>query len=137
VPRSARLPRRRADLLAARLDLDVGSARLCLACLSIVAHALDDGDRHEIQGRLMQITETLWVEGLEADALAAVRDACDRGVRDAPAALADLEEDGGRTPVARAIVLCLARQLLRRERVEAQVASLVRDRLERTWPELN
>jgi len=124
-------------VLAARLDLDVGSARLCLACLSIVADALDGGDRHEIQGRLMQMTETLWVEGLDEQALAAVRDACARGLRDAPAALEDLEQDGGRTPMARAIVLCLARQLRRRERIEAQLTSLARHRLERTWPELN
>jgi len=85
----------------------------------------------------MQITETLWVEGLDEHALGAVRDACDRGLRDAPAALADLEEDGGRTPIARAIVLCLARQLRRRERVEEHLASVARDRLARTWPELN
>ena len=111
--------------------------RICLACLSIVAFALDDCDRHEIQGRLMQMTVPLWEEGLAEPAIAAVREACDRGVRDAPAALADLERNGGRTPIARAIVLCLARQLRRRARVEAQLAKLARERLESTLPELN
>jgi hypothetical protein len=119
------------------LRLDLGSTRICLACLSIVAFALDDCSRHEIQGRLMQLTLPLWEEGLAEPALAAVRDACDRGVPDAQAALVDLERDGARTPIARAIVLCLARQLRRRARIEAQLASLARDRLERTLPELN
>ncbi len=115
----------------------MGSTRVCLACLSIVAFALDDCDRHEIQGRLMQMTVPLWEEGLAEPALAAVREACDRGLRDAPSALADLERDGGRTPIARAIVLCLARQLRRRARIEAELARLARDRLDRTVPELN
>lgn len=135
--RSTQLPRHRADRLAAQLRLRLDSTRVCLACLSIVAFALDGGDRHEIQGGLMQVTETLWLEGLAEPAVAAVRDACDRGLRDAPTALADLERDGGRTPIARAIVLCLARQLRRRARIEAHLASLARERLARTLPELN
>lgn len=137
MPRSAQLPRNRADRLARQLRLDLGSTRICLACLSIVAFALDGGDRHEIQGRLMQMTGTLWEEGLAEPALAAVREACDRGLPDAEAARADLEREGGRTPIARAIVLCLARQLRRRARVEARLAKLARERLDRTLPELN
>lgn len=137
MPRSAQLPRRRADRLAAQLRLTLESTRICLACLSMVAFALDDCNRHEIQGRLMQLTVPLWEEGLAEPALTAVREACGRGLPDAPAALADLERAGGRTPIARAIVLCLARQLRRRARIEAQLAGLARDRLERTLPELN
>jgi hypothetical protein len=137
VTRAAQLPRRRADRLAGRLRLRLDSTRVCLACLSIVAFALDDCNRHEIQGRLMQLTVPLWEEGLAEPALAAVREACDRGVPDAEAALADLERHGGRTPVARAIVLCLARQLRRRARIEAELTSRARERLERTLPELN
>jgi len=137
VPRSAQLPRRRADELAGRLRLDLDSTRICLACLSIVAFALDGGNRHEIQGRLVALTHTLWDEGLAEPALAAVREARDRGVRDAPAALADLERDGGRTPIARAIVLCLAEQLRHRADIEARVREVARGRLARTTPELN
>jgi hypothetical protein len=103
----------------------------------MVAFSLDGGNRNEVQGRLMELTLPLWDEGLAEPALAAVREACDRGLRDAPAALADLEQSGGRTPIARAIVLSLARQLRRRARVEARLASLARDRLDRTFPELN
>jgi hypothetical protein len=137
VPRSDHLPRNRADRVAADLRLDLGSMRVCLACLSFVAFALDGGNRHEIQGQLMQMTETLWHEGLEEPALAAMRDACRRGVRDAPAALADLEEAGGRTPIARAIVLCLAEQLRRRARIESRVREAARARLATAFPELN
>jgi len=85
----------------------------------------------------MQLTVPLWEEGLAEPALVAVREGCDRGLPDAQAALADLERGGGRTPIARAIVLRLARQLRRRARIEAEVTSLARDRLERTLPELN
>ena len=134
---ASRLPRRRADRLAAALCLDVGSARICLACLSFVSFALERGDRHEVQGQLMQVTENMWHEGLAEHALAAVRDGCDRGLRDATWALADLEEHGGRTPIARAIVLCLAKQLRQRARTESHLTAVARDRLARTWPELN
>lgn len=137
MPSSARLPRRRADRLAAELDLDLSSARICLACLSIVAFALDDGNRHEIQGRLMQMTDTLWHEGLDEHAFAVVREARDLGLRDAALALADLEQGGGRTPIARAIVLRLARQLRHRARVETQIREAARDRLATAFPELN
>ncbi len=62
------------------------------------------------------MTPQLWVDGLAAPALAAVRRAGNRGVPDAAAALADLERHGGDSAVARAIVRRLAEELSRRAR---------------------
>lgn len=134
---TSQLPRRRADRLAAALRIDLGSVRVCPACLSVVAVALDGGNRHEVQGRLVSLTPVLWDEGLAEDALAAVREACRRGLRDAEAALADLERDGGRSPIARAIVLRLARQLGQRARLERHLAAVARKRFDSTFAGLN
>ena len=79
----------------------------------------------------------LWAEGLEEPALAAVRRACKRGVPDAPAALADLERNGGTSPVALAIVRRLAEELSRRTRLELRIEELARGRLPLAPPELN
>jgi phosphoserine phosphatase len=60
------------------------------------------------------MTPDLWFDGLDAQALAAVRRACAAGVPDAEQALADLEARGGRSVVARAIVRRLAGELAER-----------------------
>lgn len=109
------LPVSRADELAAELELDLDCG-VCLACLSFVSVALDRGDPVEISRELRQMTPDLWEEGLADPALAAVRRARDRGVPDAEAALADLDERSGRSAVARAIVKRLAGQLVHRAR---------------------
>jgi hypothetical protein len=132
----AQLLRRRADALASELHLDLGSTRICLACLSIVAFELEGGSRHEVQGRLVTVTKDLWLEGLSEHALAAVEEAAHRGVPGTEAALADLQRLGG-SPIARAITLRLAWQLLERARNTHSLTSIARDRLDRTWPELN
>jgi hypothetical protein len=137
VPTSAQLPRHRADRLASELLLDVGSARICLACLSIVAFELESGDRYAVQGRLVSITRDLWREGLSELAFAAVEEACHRGLGDAPAALADLEQLGGSSPIARAITMRLARQLLERAERTDRLVDLARNRLSTRFPELN
>lgn len=101
----------RARRLAGRLDLDVDDLQLCIVCLASVSVELDAGDEAGIRGALFTFTPLLWDEGLAEPALAAVERAARRGLRDAPAALADLVERGPRTPMARAIVRRLARQL--------------------------
>jgi hypothetical protein len=126
----------RADALAAVLDLDLDSG-VCYACLGIVSFALDKGDPVEIARELRGMTPYLWADGLAEHALAAVRGACDRGLPDAEAALADLEQRGGRSPVARAIVRRLAGELSRRTRTEMRIEALARDRLGLAPPELN
>jgi hypothetical protein len=125
----------RADALAATLDIDLDRG-ICHACLSFVSFALDRGDRHEIAGELRRWAPDLWADGLAEYALAAVRRACDRGVPDAPAALADLELNGGRSGTARAIVRHLAAELSRRTRTEMRLEARARARLP-SQPELN
>jgi hypothetical protein len=129
-------PQLRADLLATRLDigLDVG---ICYACLSFVSFALDGGDPAEIARETRRVTRDLWDEGLAEPALAAVQRACERGVPDAHAALADLERNRGSSSVARSIVRRLAEELSRRTRTEMRLEALARDRLRLAPPELN
>ena len=128
--------KRRADAVAAALELDLDMG-ICHACLSFVSFALDDGNPAEIAGATRRMTPWLWDEGLADQALAAVRRACDRGVPDAHAALADLELKAGRSAVARSIVRRLAEELSRRTRMEMRVEALARDRLRLAPPELN
>lgn len=91
------------------MGLDSG---ICLACLGVVSMALDGGDPGDIARELRRMTPDLWDDGLSEAAVAAMRRARDRGMADAGAALADLEERGGRSVVARAIVRKLAEELL-------------------------
>jgi hypothetical protein len=97
------------------LDVDLNGG-ICHACLSFVSFALDSDDPSKVAHWLRRMTPDLWSDGLSEQGLAAVRRACERGVVDAPAALADLERRGGRSPVARAIVRRLAEELSRRDR---------------------
>ena len=133
---SSRFTRPRADAFARQLDLDLDSG-VCHACLSFVCFALDTGEPAKISGEVRRMTPDLWADGLAEQALAAVRQACDRGVPDAEAALADLELDGGRSSIARAIVRRLAEELSRRTRLEMRIEALARPRLGLAPPELN
>jgi hypothetical protein len=133
-PRS--LPGTRVDALVATLDVDL-NAPICYACLSFVSFAIDGGDRADIARETRRVTRDMWHEGLAELALGAVRRACDQEIPDAAAALADLERNAGRSAVARAIVLRLARELLRRTRTQMRVRAVARDRLPLAPPELN
>jgi hypothetical protein len=130
------LPQPRADALATMLDLDL-DAGICHACLSFVSLALDEGDPLETARQIRRMTPELWDDGLAEPALAAVRRACELGVPDAEAALADLERHCGRSSVARSIVRRLADELSRRTRTEMRLERLARDRLRLAAPELN
>jgi hypothetical protein len=132
---SPRLSRRRADRLAARLSLDFEAAPICLACLTIVAFG-DDNPR-AVQGRLVSVTPDLWAEGLREYAIDSVTAAMLHGDPDAEAALADLEDGGGTSPVARAIVLRLAQQMRRRAGPSHDVIAFARARFDSTEAELN
>ena len=103
-----------ADALATRLELDLD--RVCHACLCVVSFAIEDGQPRKIAGALRQMTPDLWEDGLDAQALAAAKRACELGVTDARAALAELEQHGGKSIVARAIVKRLAKELSARDR---------------------
>lgn len=129
-------PQRRADAVAKELELDLDGG-VCHACLSFVSFALDGGDPAEVARQVRHMTPALWEDGLAEQALAAVRSACERGVREADAALADLELEGGRSATAHAIVRRLAEDLSQRTRVEMRLESLTRDRPPLARPEWN
>jgi hypothetical protein len=117
--------------LVAALDLDVNAIGICHACLSFVSFPLDDGDEREAKRQARTMTPRLWEEGLDKTALNAVRKACSDGVPGAEPALAELERNGGRSGVARAIVLSLAADLARQTRIE--MAKLERLRQSAEW----
>jgi hypothetical protein len=113
------MTRAQADELVAQLELDLNC--VCPACLCVVSFALEDGEPHKITGALRQMTPDLWADGLDVQALAAAKHACELGLPHAHEAMADLEEHGGRGMVARAIVRRLAAELSAetRRRMEA------------------
>ena len=106
------LTAKRAVELAAKLGIDVYETEICLPCLSIVAFPLDEGDEPKTRGATVSMTPHLWAEGLELPARLALERARARGVKDADLALADVEQAGARTTIARAIVRVLALQLV-------------------------
>lgn len=120
----------------AKLDIGI-DIPICYACLSFVSLSLDRDDPGEARHWARRLAPDLWCEGLEEPALASVRRACARGEPHAAEALADLEERGGRSPVAWAIVLKLAAELSRRVHTEIAVAQVARERLPLAPPELN
>jgi hypothetical protein len=102
---------RQAKGIASQLDLDLDDIPICLACLSFVSMAIDGGDERDVRGQLNRITPDLWAEGLAQPARLSLGRARERGVAGAEAALADVEERGGRSLTAQAIVYRLAADL--------------------------
>ena len=129
------ISRVRAQAFVAQLQLSL--AGVCLACLSFVSFAVDDGDEREVSRQLRVMTPDLWADGLDVQALASVRAACERGIRDGPAALAELESLGPRSVIAREIVRRLAFELVNRTRTEMQLEARAQPRLKLAPPELN
>jgi hypothetical protein len=111
------LTREQADELAAQLDVSLDDG-ICWACLSFVVFPLEQGDSRELTGELRRMTPDIWDDGLDVRALAAARRARDAGVPGASVGLADLERHGGRSVLARALVLRLAGELSRRSQAE-------------------
>jgi len=102
----------RAAELAERLEIPFDG--ICLACLSFVSSAIHTGDERDVRTWVRRMTPDLWHDGLDEVALryvsaAAIDDA------EAAEALADLERDGPRSAMARAIVLDLGRRLAAEE----------------------
>ena len=135
--RTRPFPQQRASAVAAELGLDLDAADVCCACLGIVSLAMDFGDDAEVARELRRMTPDLWADGLDGPALAAVRAAVGRGVPDAEVALADLEQRGGRSAVAREIVRRLAAELSREVHAAVRAHELTRERLALAPPELN
>jgi hypothetical protein len=96
--------------LAAELGLDVHDLPICLACLSVVTMAIDEGEGRAIAAAVRRMTPDLWAEGLEQPVRTALRRARDREVAGAEAALLDVNARGARSAVAKATVRVLAEQ---------------------------
>jgi hypothetical protein len=135
MPRSRFTPAR-ADALAALLDVPVDCG-ICLACLSFVSMAVDGGDPKDVAREARRMTPDLWHEGLAAPALAAAARAVRAGLPDAPLALDDLEANGGRSAVARALVRRLAAELSRQVHDEIRFEERMRRGAPRGRAELN
>lgn len=93
----------RARELARAVEVGL-DAPICLACLSFVSMAFDEGDPRPVAREGRRIAPDLWDEGLGVAAIGAARRAARAGDRLAQAALDALEAEGGRSPVARALV---------------------------------
>jgi hypothetical protein len=101
-----------ADALAARLELDLFTAGICLLCLTFVAFPLDSGDDAEYRRALRQFTPILWSEGLALPAQAALTKLARAGDKHAREALADIADRGARATIVRAIVSHLAADMV-------------------------
>jgi len=123
--------------LAAGLDLDVNTIRICHACLSYVSFPLDDGDLARARREARRMAFDLWHEGLAEPLLEALDRARGEGLHGAEAALLDVREQGPRSPVVRAVVLRLVGDLAARARAENVVIAAARPRLPLVPPDLN
>ena len=123
--------------LAARLDLDVDRINICIACLSFVSIPLGHGDERTARREARKMAPMLWEEGLAEPALAAVRKARDEGVPGAEAALGELEQRGGDSAAARAIVLRLAADEAAHAHVRHRLLAAALPRLRAARPESN
>ena len=135
-PLTKKLTQQQAEAVARALVVGL-DAPICLACLSFVSMAVDKGDPKDIAARVRCITPDLWSEGLAGPALAAARRAVAAGVPDADRALAELERHGGRSTVARALVLRLGEELSRQVRADIARWAAIGTRPGGTRPELN
>jgi hypothetical protein len=115
------LSKAKADAIVDRIQVRLDGSGVCLACLTFVAFPLDEGDEKNAASWTRRMTPDLWFDGLQEYALNVVRSARDSGVAGADVALVDLEQRGGRSAVARAIVRKLAGQMV--EEMRASHAS--------------
>jgi len=118
-------------------SLDVDRIGICQACLSFVSMPLADGDLKSAKREARKMAPILWDEGLAEPALAALRRAAAERIDGADRALADLEDNAGRSATARAIVLELAAQQARRARARIRLVEEARERMPPFLPEWN
>ena len=88
------------------------TAGICLPCLTFVAFPLDSGDERQARREARKLTPDLWGEGLELAVLVALETAKRDGVNGAVEAIEDVQRQGHRSPVVRAIVWRFAEQLV-------------------------
>lgn len=102
----------KACALVEELELDVHETGICLACLSFVSFAIDEGDEREVRRATFAFAPSLWDEGLALPTRLALERARRAGVRNVDEAIVDIERRGSRSPVVRAIVRRLGEVLL-------------------------
>ena len=110
------LPLATATDVVAQLDLSLSETPVCLPCLSFVSASVRADDRNDAWRWAKEMAPLIWEEGLAEPAFDAVRGAVEQGVADADACVEDLTARGGRSVVARAIVMRLAEELAEEER---------------------
>jgi hypothetical protein len=118
------------EQLAAALELDLDDLPICLACLSFVTMAIDEGDDRKVRRQTNRMTPILWEEGLAQPARLALARARQRGIPGAAAALSEVERSGGRCAISRAIVRRLAEGLA--ARAQGDLLKMGFTRFERT-----
>lgn len=123
----------RAAALAERLEVPLDG--ICLLCLSMVSSAVRGGDERDIRSWVRRMTPDLWHDGLGEIALRHVGAAVDDA--GAAEALADLERDGPRSAMARAIVFDLARRLAADEQAGRSVWKEAIERGDAVVPDWN
>jgi hypothetical protein len=107
----------RAAAVADALGLELRKLELCALCLFGVSTPLRRGDERELRSALRFFAPLLWEEGLEAPLRAALQRAAREGVRDATAAVEDLDRYGPACRVVKEVVRRLALQQLQELRV--------------------
>jgi hypothetical protein len=125
-----------AEALAAHLDVDLDHG-VCWACLSFVSFAMDGGDEREVRRQLRRMTPGLWTDGLDEQVLGALARANECGSSGAGEGLAEVQQKGGRSALARAVVRRLAEELNRREQRRRPVLEELIGRRREAQPELN
>jgi hypothetical protein len=125
----------RATALARRLEIPFDG--ICLACISFVSAAVRSGDVRDTHTWVRRMTPELWSDGLDEIAVEHLVRLCDREDPEALEAHDDVERDGARTTIARAIVLELALRLAEQERESERLFEEVMKRDPGSAPELN
>jgi hypothetical protein len=104
------------DALVANLELDLNWPGLCRACLLFVSESLREEDPVDARRWARRMTPDILEDGLGEHAIDAVRRARRAGIPGAGSALEELLERGGRSAIARAIVLRLAAEQAEEDR---------------------
>jgi hypothetical protein len=115
--------------LATRLDLDLKSAGICLACLSFVSMPLGAGNGQEARRELVRIAPDLWAEGLQRTLRDALEQARLNGDPDAEEGLREIELNGAHARVVHAVIERLALE-------QVDDARRALQRMESVWPAL-
>jgi hypothetical protein len=113
--------------LATRLDLDLHSAGICLACLSFVSIPLGAGNGQEARRELVRIAPDLWAEGLQESLRDALEQARLNGDPDADEGIREIELNGARARIVHAVIERLALE-------QTEDARRALQRMESVWP---